>query len=170
MILFLLAFIASLLGGFASPWWWPAIVGLALGLWKPEPRSVLFSATSCGAALAWGGVAAFYQIGNHGLLGGRIAEEVFLGQMTTGASNDFERATDLARAIRDRAVSAREVMQAHLDQIARHNPAVTAIVSLSTIIAPASLVASGLWENPSALKKAIDFLFCQPPVPTCRYR
>ncbi|QRE73907.1 amidase [Methylobacterium aquaticum] len=40
------------------------------------------------------------------------------------------RATDLARAIRDRAVSAREVMQAHLDQIARHNPAVTAIVSL----------------------------------------
>ena len=39
-------------------------------------------------------------------------------------------ATDLARAIRDRAVSAREVMQAHLDQIARHNPAVTAIVSL----------------------------------------
>ncbi|HAO99042.1 MAG TPA: hypothetical protein DCQ83_03240 [Fibrobacteres bacterium] len=74
MILFLLAFIASLLGGFASPWWWPAIVGLALGLWKPEPRSVLFSATSCGAALAWGGVAAFYQIGNHGLLGGRIAE------------------------------------------------------------------------------------------------
>ncbi|TGD97439.1 amidase [Methylobacterium nonmethylotrophicum] len=40
------------------------------------------------------------------------------------------RATDLARAIRDRAVSAREAMQAHLDQIARHNPAVTAIVSL----------------------------------------
>ena len=40
------------------------------------------------------------------------------------------RATDLARAIRDRAVSAREVMQAHLDQIARHNPAVNAIVSL----------------------------------------
>jgi len=31
------------------------------------------------------------------LMGGRIAEEVFMGQMTTGASNDFERATDLAR-------------------------------------------------------------------------
>src|SRR5262249_38646235 len=28
---------------------------------------------------------------------GRIAEEVFMGQMTTGASNDFERATELAR-------------------------------------------------------------------------
>src|SRR3970282_520170 len=31
------------------------------------------------------------------LMGGRIAEEVFMNQMTTGASNDFERATDLAR-------------------------------------------------------------------------
>jgi len=31
------------------------------------------------------------------LFGGRIAEEVFMGQMTTGASNDFERATNIAR-------------------------------------------------------------------------
>ncbi|HVJ60994.1 MAG TPA: ATP-dependent zinc metalloprotease FtsH [Burkholderiaceae bacterium] len=31
------------------------------------------------------------------LFGGRIAEEVFMGQMTTGASNDFERATQMAR-------------------------------------------------------------------------
>jgi cell division protease FtsH len=31
------------------------------------------------------------------LFGGRIAEEVFMDQMTTGASNDFERATQLAR-------------------------------------------------------------------------
>lgn len=31
------------------------------------------------------------------LMGGRIAEEVFMSQMTTGASNDFERATDLAK-------------------------------------------------------------------------
>ncbi len=31
------------------------------------------------------------------LFGGRIAEEVFMNQMTTGASNDFERATRLAR-------------------------------------------------------------------------
>lgn len=33
------------------------------------------------------------------LFGGRIAEEVFMNQMTTGASNDFERATNLARDI-----------------------------------------------------------------------
>ncbi len=31
------------------------------------------------------------------LFGGRIAEELFMGQMTTGASNDFKRATDMAR-------------------------------------------------------------------------
>ncbi len=31
------------------------------------------------------------------LFGGRIAEEVFMNQMTTGASNDFERATTIAR-------------------------------------------------------------------------
>jgi cell division protease FtsH len=31
------------------------------------------------------------------LFGGRIAEELFMHQMTTGASNDFERATHLAR-------------------------------------------------------------------------
>ncbi|WP_131110973.1 ATP-dependent zinc metalloprotease FtsH [Sulfuricystis thermophila] len=31
------------------------------------------------------------------LFGGRLAEEIFMHQMTTGASNDFQRATDLAR-------------------------------------------------------------------------
>jgi cell division protease FtsH len=31
------------------------------------------------------------------LFGGRIAEELFMNQMTTGASNDFQRATDIAR-------------------------------------------------------------------------
>jgi cell division protease FtsH len=31
------------------------------------------------------------------LFGGRIAEEVFMNQMTTGASNDFQRATEMAR-------------------------------------------------------------------------
>ncbi|HEY0384984.1 MAG TPA: ATP-dependent zinc metalloprotease FtsH, partial [Pyrinomonadaceae bacterium] len=33
------------------------------------------------------------------LMGGRIAEEVFLSNITTGASNDIERATELARAM-----------------------------------------------------------------------
>jgi cell division protease FtsH len=33
------------------------------------------------------------------LFGGRIAEELFMNQMTTGASNDFERATEIARSM-----------------------------------------------------------------------
>ena len=33
------------------------------------------------------------------LMGGRIAEETFMGSITTGASNDIERATELARAM-----------------------------------------------------------------------
>ena len=33
------------------------------------------------------------------LFGGRIAEELFMNQMTTGASNDFERATAMARGM-----------------------------------------------------------------------
>ena len=34
-----------------------------------------------------------------GLLGGRVAEELFLGEMTTGASDDFSKATKIARAM-----------------------------------------------------------------------
>jgi cell division protease FtsH len=33
------------------------------------------------------------------LMGGRLAEEIFLNQMSTGASNDIERATELARSM-----------------------------------------------------------------------
>ncbi|WP_338849145.1 ATP-dependent zinc metalloprotease FtsH [Massilia sp. W12] len=33
------------------------------------------------------------------MFGGRIAEEIFVGQMSTGAANDFSRATKLARAM-----------------------------------------------------------------------
>ena len=32
-------------------------------------------------------------------MGGRVAEELFIGQITTGASNDIEKATELARAM-----------------------------------------------------------------------
>ncbi len=33
------------------------------------------------------------------LMGGRIAEEIMLGEITTGAGNDLERATEMARAM-----------------------------------------------------------------------
>jgi amidase len=42
----------------------------------------------------------------------------------------FLPATELVQLIRGREVSATEVMQAHLDQIERHNPAVNAVVTL----------------------------------------
>src|SRR5713101_8396467 len=42
----------------------------------------------------------------------------------------FMRATDLAAMIREKKLSAREVMQAHLRQIERVNPKVNAIVTL----------------------------------------
>ncbi len=39
-----------------------------------------------------------YLLNNNAVLfGGRIAEELFMNQMTTGASNDFKRATEMAR-------------------------------------------------------------------------
>jgi cell division protease FtsH len=34
-----------------------------------------------------------------GLLGGRVAEEIILGEVSTGASNDFQRATGIARSM-----------------------------------------------------------------------
>lgn len=34
-----------------------------------------------------------------GLLGGRVAEEIMLGEVSTGAHNDFERATNIARSM-----------------------------------------------------------------------
>src|SRR5260221_378125 len=59
---------------------------------------------------------------------------------TQGASPDvcFLRAVDMAKAIREKKVSAREVMQAHLKQIGRVNSKVNAIV---TLVAEEQLIA-----------------------------
>ena len=60
--------------------------GMALGVtqYLPEKDRHLYSRKWC-----WNNLVA--------LLGGRCAEELILGEMTTGAGNDLERATDLAR-------------------------------------------------------------------------
>ncbi|MEA2064266.1 MAG: ATP-dependent zinc metalloprotease FtsH, partial [Gemmatimonadota bacterium] len=60
--------------------------GMALGLthFLPEQDRHLYSKTWCRNNLM-------------SLMGGRCAEELMLGEMTTGAGNDLERATDLAR-------------------------------------------------------------------------
>jgi len=60
--------------------------GMALGVtqYLPEKDRHLYSRKWC-----WNNLVA--------LLGGRCAEELILGEMTTGAGNDLEQATDLAR-------------------------------------------------------------------------
>jgi cell division protease FtsH len=60
--------------------------GRALGVTMqlPERTATAWTASACCSMISV-------------LFGGRIAEEVFMNQMTTGASNDFERATALAR-------------------------------------------------------------------------
>ena len=60
--------------------------GMALGYTMPLPEEDrhLFSRSKFTSDLA-------------GLLGGRAAEELFIGDITTGAGNDLERATKLAR-------------------------------------------------------------------------
>lgn len=62
--------------------------GRALGytLSIPEEDKVLNSLTEMKAELAV-------------LMGGRVAEEIFMGDVTTGASNDLERASKIARSI-----------------------------------------------------------------------
>ncbi len=60
--------------------------GMALGLTQQLPESDRYSHTR---EYLEGTIAI--------LMGGRIAEEIFLNHMTTGASNDIERATELGR-------------------------------------------------------------------------
>jgi cell division protease FtsH len=62
--------------------------GMALGLTQQLPEGDRFNYTK------------EYMLGQIAILmGGRIAEEVFLNSITTGASNDIERATELARSM-----------------------------------------------------------------------
>jgi cell division protease FtsH len=62
--------------------------GMALGLTQQLPEGDRFNYSK------------EYMLGQIAILmGGRIAEEVFLNSITTGASNDIERATELARSM-----------------------------------------------------------------------
>jgi cell division protease FtsH len=62
--------------------------GMALGLTMYLPEKDRLSATK------------EYLLGNIAMsMGGRIAEDVFIGSITTGASNDIEKATEIARAM-----------------------------------------------------------------------
>jgi hypothetical protein len=65
--------IATVLGGFVFPWWWPAVPGLVVGFWKPDTRIRTFLAACAGGAVAWAAVALYYDAGNEGILSARIA-------------------------------------------------------------------------------------------------
>jgi hypothetical protein len=66
-------FIASLLGGWLFPWWWPSLAGFVLGFILPKRTSGAFFTGFFGTALAWVTAAAYLDWQNHHLLTGRIA-------------------------------------------------------------------------------------------------
>lgn len=62
--------------------------GMALGVTMYLPEKDRLSATK------------EYLLGNIAMsMGGRIAEDIFIGSVTTGASNDIEKATEIARSM-----------------------------------------------------------------------
>ena len=65
--------IATSLGGFYFPWWWPAVPGLLAGFWRSRTPLRTFLAAFVGAGLAWAAVAAFFEWRNQGILSARIA-------------------------------------------------------------------------------------------------
>jgi len=67
----------------------------------------------------------------------------------TSADICFLRAVDMAKAIREKKISAREVMQAHLKQIGRVNSKVNAIV---TLVAEEQLMAQAAAADESLAK------------------
>jgi amidase len=90
---------------------------------------------------------------------GLPAADTLLDTGTTMPSSSgevcFMRAVDLSASIRQKKISAREVMRAHLDQIARTNPKVNAIVTLlpeDHLMAEAAKadddLAKGKWRGP----------------------
>ncbi len=58
--------------------------------WAATPASCPRTSARCGARRDFENFLAF-------ALGGRVAEEIIFGEITTGASNDIERVTDMAR-------------------------------------------------------------------------
>jgi cell division protease FtsH len=62
--------------------------GMALGYTMPLPESEKYLRSK-----------AAFEDEIAGLLGGRVAEEIIFKQITTGAANDLERATELARSM-----------------------------------------------------------------------
>lgn len=52
-----------------------------------------------------------------GLLGGRVAEEIIFGEVSTGAHNDFQRATNIARRWLQNSVCQKNWDRCNLDSL-----------------------------------------------------
>ena len=70
----LMLFAAAWAGGYLFPWWWPALAGYALGLWRPRSAAGAFCSGFAGVAAAWASAAAVQDLRNHHILAVRIAQ------------------------------------------------------------------------------------------------
>src|SRR5882757_9047482 len=93
---------------------------------KADRRTILKTGVVAGGAAAAG-------------IGGYLALST---RSTADAELCFLTATELARRIREKDVSAREVVEAHLQQIQRVNPRVNAVVTLAADRARAAALAA----------------------------
>lgn len=62
-----------LAGGFLAPWWWPALVGYAVGFWLCRSGGRAIVSGFAGTAAAWLALAAFQDWRNGHLLSSRMA-------------------------------------------------------------------------------------------------
>jgi hypothetical protein len=67
-------FVASLLGGFLLPWWWPAPAAYLAGFFLSRSSGSAFASGFLGTAAAWGLWAAILDWRNRQLLSTRMAE------------------------------------------------------------------------------------------------
>lgn len=70
----LILFVATLVGGYIFPWWWPAVAAYAVGFWLPRRAGPAFLSGFMGTALAWGCLAGFLDWRNHQVLSTRMAD------------------------------------------------------------------------------------------------
>lgn len=69
----LILFLATLIGGWLFPWWWPALIGYIVGFLLLKGPGRAFMAGFIGTALSWAALATYTDWQNHHLLATRIA-------------------------------------------------------------------------------------------------
>ena len=77
----------------------------------------------------------------------------------------FAPATELARALRERELSAREVLDAHLAQIERVNPSVNAVATIIIAVVAIGVVIASFLIARNERRRATDAAAAQRPNP-----